>query len=252
MLNEERRQKIQEILTEKRRILVREVSRKFGISEVTIRKDLEILEKKGILTRVHGGAILNSASRQDLALTEKERIHSEEKSRIANFAESLIVPGDTIILDSGSTTTQLAHLLKYKKDITVITNAVNIATELAASDLTVILTGGMLRERSFSLVGPIAEESLRNITVDKLFLGVDGIDFRFGLTTPNIMEARVNKMMIKVAVQVIVLADSSKFGRRSVGVIDSLDSIDRIITDNKISDDDLARLSELGIDTITT
>jgi DeoR family transcriptional regulator of aga operon len=250
MLNEERRQKIQQILTEKKRILVGEVSEEFGTSQVTIRKDLEILEKRGILTRVHGGAILNSSSGQDLTLTEKERIHTNEKRRIAYLAESLISPGDTIILDSGSTTSQLAHLLKYKKGITVITNAVNIASELAASDLTVILTGGELREKSFSLVGPIAEDSLRSITADKLFLGVDGIDFEFGLTTPNILEARVNKMMIKVATQVILMADSSKFGRRSVGVIDSLDSIDRIVTDSKISKEYLERLSELGIDTL--
>jgi DeoR family transcriptional regulator of aga operon len=250
MLNEERRQKIQQIIAAKKRILVGEVSEEFGTSQVTIRKDLEILEKRGILTRVHGGAILNTSSGQDLALTEKERIHTNEKRRIAYLAESLISPGDTIILDSGSTTSQLAHLLKYKKGITVITNAVNIASELAASDLTVILTGGVLREKSFSLVGPIAEDSLRSITADKLFLGVDGIDFEFGLTTPNILEARVNKMMIKVAAQVILMADSTKFGRRSVGVIDSLDSIDRIVTDSKISKEYLQRLSELGIDTL--
>jgi DeoR family transcriptional regulator of aga operon len=251
MLNEERRQKIQQILSVKKRVLVGEVSQEFGTSQVTIRKDLEILEKRGILTRVHGGAILNSSASQDLALTEKERMHTNEKRRIAYLAESFISPGDTIILDSGSTTTQLAHLLKYKKGITLITNAVNIASELAASELTVILTGGMLRERSFSLVGPIAEDSLQSITADKLFLGVDGIDFEFGLTTPNILEARVNKMMIRAAAQVIVLADSSKFGRRSVGVIDSLDTIDRIVTDSNISKEYLQGLSELGIEIST-
>ncbi len=109
---------------------------------------------------------------RDLALIEKEHIHIAEKKRIAFMAESLISTGDILILDSGSTTTQLARLLKFKKDITVITNAVNIASELAASELTVMLTGGILREKSFSLVGPLAEESLKAVTADKLFLGV--------------------------------------------------------------------------------
>jgi DeoR family transcriptional regulator of aga operon len=247
MLNEERRQKIKEILTVKKRILVNEMSGEFNVSPVTIRKDLEILEKRGILTRVHGGAIINHSSVQDLALTEKERIHTNEKRRIAELAESLINPGDTIILDSGSTTTQLARLLKFKKDITVITNAVNIASELAASELTVILTGGILREKSFSLVGPIAEDSLRSITADILFLGVDGIDFKYGMTTPNFLEARVNKMMIQMAEQVIVLADSSKFGRRSTGVIDNLQQVDKIITDSNISPSDRQKLKALEI-----
>lgn len=247
MLNEERRQRIKEILTLKKRILVNEMSGEFNVSPVTIRKDLEILEKRGILTRVHGGAIINHSSVQDLALTEKERIHTNEKRRIAELAESLINPGDTIILDSGSTTTQLARLLKFKRDITVITNAVNIASELAASELTVILTGGILREKSFSLVGPIAEDSLRSVTADILFLGVDGIDFKYGMTTPNFLEARVNKIMIQVAEQVIVLADSSKFGRRSTGVIDNLQQVDKIITDSNISPSDRQKLKALEI-----
>lgn len=250
MLTEERRQKIKDILESKKRILVNEVSQEFNISPVTIRKDLHILEKRGVLTRVHGGAIINHSAVRDLALVEKEHIHIAEKKRIAFMAESLISSGDILILDSGSTTTQLARLLKFKKDLTVITNAVNIASELAASELTVMLTGGILREKSFSLVGPLAEESLKTITADKLFLGVDGIDFQYGLTTPNILEARVNSMMIKAAEEVILLADSSKFGRRSLGVIDSLDSIDRIITDRNISESDFKRLSEIGIEVL--
>lgn len=250
MLTEERRQKIKDILETKKRILVNEVSQEFAISSVTVRKDLQILEKRGILTRVHGGAIFNHSAVRDLALTEKEHLHLTEKKRIAFMAESMVSPGDTLILDSGSTTTQLARLLKFKKDLTIITNAVNIASELAASELTVVLTGGILREKSFSLVGPLAEEALKTIAADILFLGVDGVDFDYGLTTPNILEARVNKMMIRAASRVIVLADSSKFGQRSVGVIDSLDQIDQVITDDKISPDIVQHLSELGIETV--
>jgi DeoR family transcriptional regulator of aga operon len=155
-----------------------------------------------------------------------------------------------IILDSGSTTTQLARLLKLKKDLTVITNAVNIATELAAGEVSVILTGGILREKSFSLVGPMAEDSLRKITADKLFLGVDGIDFKFGLTTPNLQEAKVNRMMMDASEEVILLADSSKFGKRSIGVINEIRQINKLITDKNISMEDRRKLGDLGIEVL--
>ena len=251
MLNEERRYKIQELLAKKRRVLVNEIAKSFGISKVTIRKDLEILERRGILTRVHGGAILNQSSITDLALTEKERINPKLKERIAQKAETMIDTGDVIILDSGSTTTYIAKRIKYKKDFTIITNALNIASELAASEIELILVGGILREKSFSLVGPLADEGLRNLTADKLFLGVDGIHFDFGLTTPNMLEAKVNQLMIKAASKVILVADSSKFGRRSLGVISDISSVDVVITDNNAADQDIYRIKQMGIQVFT-
>jgi DeoR family transcriptional regulator of aga operon len=248
MLTEERRQKIQELLTEEKRLLVNEISEMFQVSSVTIRKDLEILEKRGVLSRVHGGAIRNHSSVMDLALREKEQIHTREKIRIAKKAAQFIDDKDVIIIDSGSTTTQLARLIKFKKNLTIITNAVNIATELASSEVSVILTGGILREKSFSLVGPMAEDSLKKITADKLFLGVDGIDFRFGLTTPNIQEAKVNRMMMESAGEVVLLADSSKFGRRSIGVINEVKAIHKLITDSNLNSENLKKLEALGIE----
>jgi len=251
MLNEERRRRIQEIISQKKRILVKEISNNFNISEVTIRKDLEILEKRGILTKVHGGAILNQSSIIDLALTEKERIYPREKDRIAQKAQEMINYGDVIILDSGSTTTQIARHIKFKKGIKVITNAINIASELAASEIELILTGGILREKSFSLVGPIAEDTLRKVTADKLFLGVDGVDFHFGLTTPNVLEAKVNELMVKAASEVILVSDSSKFGRRRMGVIDKITTVDKIITDKNIPQEVLNRLKAMDIEVFT-
>lgn len=250
MLNEERRQKIQEILSQRKRILVKEVSEAFNTSEVTIRKDLEALEKRGILSRVHGGAIVKEQSVPDLALTEKERIHPREKQRIAEAAARMIEPGDVIILDSGSTTTQIARLIKFKKGIKVITNAVNIASELAASGNEVILTGGFLRENSFSLVGPIAEDALRHMSADKFFLGVDGIHFDYGLTTPNLMEGRVNQFMLRIAHEVNLVADSSKFGKRSMSVIARVQDVHKIITDKNIREEDLAKLTKLGVEAL--
>ncbi|MCK4966639.1 DeoR/GlpR transcriptional regulator [bacterium] len=249
MLSEERRQKIQEILVQNKRILVKDIAKRFNISEVTIRKDLEVLEKRGLLNRVHGGAILTSGSLvMDLAITEKENINPLEKERIAQKAKQFIEIGDVIILDSGSTTTRIARQIKSEKGITVITNAVNIASELASTEVNVLLTGGNLREKSFSLVGPIAEDSLTKITAKKLFLGVDGIDFDYGLTTPNMLEAKVNRMMMRAAVETILVADSSKFGRKSLGIIASIKDVNKVITDNNINESDYKKLNDLGIE----
>ncbi len=250
MLSEERRNAILESLAQHHRILVAEMSRYLHTSHVTIRKDLEVLERRGLLHRVHGGAIAANPSVLDLALTEKERMHTREKERIARAAVKLIEEGDVIILDSGSTTMAIARLLKVRKGITIVTNAINIASELAVSDNEIILTGGTLREKSFSLVGPLSEASIARLTADKLFLGVDGITFDHGYTTPNLLEADINRLMLRAATQVIVTADASKFGRKSLGVIAELASAHKIITDDHIAAGDLQRLRDLGIEVI--
>jgi DeoR family transcriptional regulator, aga operon transcriptional repressor len=250
MLSEERRNKIQEILNQHNRILVTEMSALLATSSVTIRKDLAILEKRGLLKRVHGGAMLTNPSIIDLALTEKERLHAKQKDRIARAAEQLIRDGEVIILDSGSTTTAIARRLKSKKGITIITNAVNIAWELAAGENEVILIGGTVRRKSFSLVGPISEEAIARLAAGKLFLGVDGIHFDCGFTTPNLLEANINRLMLKSAAEIIVVADSSKFGKKSMGVIADISAAHKIITDDRIAEKDLQRLRSLGIDVI--
>lgn len=247
MMTEERRKRIRELLFQHKRLLVREVSQELNISEVTIRKDLMALEKAGVLQRVHGGAILKDSMVMDRALTEKASQSASEKERIAQRAVELVKPGDVIILDSGSTTTQIARKLQAIPDITVITNAVNIATELAASPVEVILTGGTMREKSFSLVGPLAEETLRHFTASIFFLAVDGIHFEYGLTTPNYLEARVNQVMLEISSQVVVVADATKFGKRSMGVIGKLESVDRLITDDRVTREDHDVLLERGI-----
>jgi DeoR family transcriptional regulator, aga operon transcriptional repressor len=250
MLNEERRNKIQDILAQHHRILVTEISAQLETSPVTIRKDLEILENRGLLRRVHGGAIAINPSVLDLALTEKERLRTNEKEKIAGAAIKLIEPGDVIILDSGSTTMAIARLLKARSGITIITNAVNIAWELAGSANEIILIGGTVREKSFSLVGPLSEEAIGRLTANKLFLGVDGISFEHGFTTPNVLEANINRLMVRAAGRVIVTADSSKFGRKSLGVIAELSAAHEIITDDQIAEGDLQRLRALGIEVI--
>jgi len=153
-----------------------------------------------------------------------------------------------LILDSGTTTTAIARSLRQFQNLTIITNAVNIAAELAGSAVEVILTGGTLRKNSFSLVGPIAEETLRRLSADILFLGVDGFDVNFGLSTPNLLEAKVNRVMVEVAKKTIAVCDSSKFGRRSLSLICPTSSLQEVITDRAVAKSDLRVLKQAGIE----
>jgi len=152
-----------------------------------------------------------------------------------------------IILDSGTTTTAIARACRHFKSLTIITNATNIAAELADTPVEVILTGGVLRQNSFSLVGPLAEESLRRLSADLLFLGVDGFDVRYGLTTPNLLEARVNRAMAESARRTVVVCDSSKFGKRSLSLILPTSAVHETITDRNISRTDLKALRKANI-----
>lgn len=249
MLSEERRREILELLRSEGRVLVRDLSKRFRTSLITIRKDLETLHHDGQLERTHGGALpLRTGALQDQTLQEKERLHRREKMRIASAAIRMIRHGQVIILDSGTTTTAIARGCRHLRGLTVITNATNIAAELAGSTVDVILTGGSLRRNSFSLVGPLAEESLRKLSADLLFLAVDGFDVNYGLTTPNQLEARVNRAMADAARRTVVVSDSSKFGRRSLSLIMPVSSVHETITDKGISRHDLKALRDAEIE----
>ena len=172
---------------------------------------------------------------------------ARKRQRIGEAAAALVNEGECVILDSGTTTTAVARALRGPGRLTVITNAVNIAAELPALPVEVILTGGILRENSFSLVGPLAEETLGRLSADIFFLAVDGFDVHYGPTTPNLLEAKVNGEMIKISRRTILVCDSSKFGRRSLSQIAGLSSIHHVITDNKIPKADLQDLADAGI-----
>jgi DeoR family transcriptional regulator, aga operon transcriptional repressor len=159
----------------------------------------------------------------------------------------MVREGQVVILDSGTTTTAIARAFREFENLTIITNAVNIAAELSGSSLEVILTGGTLRKNSFSLVGPIAEETLRRLNADILFLGVDGFDVHYGLSTPNLLEAKVNRAMMDIARVTVAVCDSSKFGRRSLSSIAPLSSVHHVITDRGIPKPDLLALKKTGI-----
>jgi DeoR family transcriptional regulator, aga operon transcriptional repressor len=248
MLNEERRRAILEITNREGRVVVKDLARRFSTSPVTIRSDLEILHSQGLVQRTHGGALpLQVGALLDPSLREKEKLHRAEKQQIAEAAAALVKEGESVVLDVGTTTTALARALRSFHNLTVITNAVNIAAELAGTSNELILTGGTLRENSFSLVGPLAEDSLRRLSADILFLAVDGFDVHFGLTTPNLQEANVNRVMMEIARETVVVCDSSKFGRRSLSLIAPPNAIHHTITDRQISKSDFKALKDSGI-----
>ena len=244
VFQEERLENILALLNKEGRLVTKELPAKFNTTSVTIRKDLIILEERGLLKRTHGGAMKTKKLFPGLALNEKEKINLEEKMRIVKKAAKMISQGDTIILDSGSTTSLLAKEIKHLQKITVITNATNIANELLNTDIEVILVGGSLIKETSTLVGPLADDMLRKLSADKLFIGVDGIDFEVGLTTPNINEAQTSRVMMEISGETIVVVDASKFGRRSLGVISKLKNVQTIITTKKLSHTETENLTK--------
>jgi DeoR family transcriptional regulator of aga operon len=251
MLIEERRQHILVLLQKNGRVLVDELSSSLGLSRITIRKDLDYLESKNLLQRTHGGALpVSQSALADPPVQEKKNLHHEEKIRIAKAAAGMVSEGQCIILDSGSTTTEIARALEGFGRLTIITNALNIAAELAQSNVEVILVGGSVRKNSLSAVGPLAEDMLEQMHADIAFLGVDGFDLQSGLTTPNVLEARVNRAMIRSAQRVVAVYDSSKFNRRSLALIVPVNQIHAVITDDNLPQHGIDAMREAGIEVV--
>lgn len=244
----ERRVIILQKLMENGHVDVNSLSKEFEVSEVTIRNDLAKLEEKKMLIRARGGAIKLERVGTDFHLSDKNKQHLEEKKRIGEKAASLIEDGDTIILDSGTTTIEITKHLSKFTNLTIITNALNVASELAEQkNINVIIPGGILKKNSFSLIGSFAEESFRNYFCDKLFLAVDGFSTTHGISTPNIEEAHLNRIMIEISKKVIVVADSSKFHKRSLALIAPVSRVDTVITDKGILPEDQKKLENQGV-----
>ena len=218
------------------------------VSAVTVRKDLKLLEEKGLLFRTHGGASLENPYIKDRSVNEKEQLFVAEKAAICAAAAQLIKPQESIIIASGTTMVALARALPPHLPLTVITSALNVGLELLQHpEIEVMQLGGYLRHSSSSVTGAHAEQVLAEITCSKLFLGVDGIDVDFGLTTTNTGEAHLNQRMMQTAQQTIVLADSSKFGKRGFGRICGVEQVRHIITDQGIAATDRKKIQDLGI-----
>jgi DeoR family transcriptional regulator of aga operon len=242
-----------EILDRQERVTVEELVQRFEVSAVTIRGDLDSLAQEGALVRSHGGALRHAETPEDVPLALKQTRRHGEKVRIARAAVRTVRDGETIILDSGSTTLEIARQLRSHEfeSLSVITNALNVAMELATlSRVRLIMTGGILRQMSHSLAGPPAEQVLDSLRADRLFLGVDGLDPDIGLMTPDVFEARLNAHMIRVSNEVVVVADSTKFQRRSLSVISGLDAVHKVITDSGAPPERVAELQALGVEVI--
>jgi len=253
LLAEQRRRKILDLLEQDGQITVRDLVERFSMSAVTVRADLDALCSAGSLVRSHGGAVKQLEPTQDYPLRVKASLHRTEKARIGQAAAALVQPGEVIILDSGTTTTEIARQLKTRAihGLTIITNAMNVISELVdAPGISVICIGGILRPVSQSFVGPQAEAMLGDLHADRLFLAVDGFDLESGPTTPDVLEAQLNSMMMTRAREITLVADSSKLGRRSVSRIGSLDQIHRLITDTKASEEFIRPLRARGIEVI--
>lgn len=238
LFTEERLARIAEMIAEGRRATVLELSQALQVSEATIRRDLRLLEQRGIVQRTHGGAIAPSNTGFEPTFLEKEVKAAVEKERIGRAAADLIRDGETVILDAGTTTAQIAKALQGRNGLTIVTNAINIALELTHSPgIEVYLTGGTLKGSTLALVGPAAEDFLRGFYADKVFLGVNGVDLRRGLTTPSLSEARVKRIMLESARERILVADNTKYGAVAFAAIAPLDMLDRVVSDSGLPDE---------------
>lgn len=245
----DRHTKILEKLETDGSVNVNELSEEFNVSQVTIRKDLKLLEDRNLLYRSHGKAIPSNPYITESHVNIKEKIQTKEKTKIAIAASNLLQPKDSIIIASGTSLTEFARHITNIDELTVLTASLNTALILSeVPNIDVIQLGGNVRKSSSSVIGPISEKMLTEFTFTKLFLGVDGIDLDYGLTTTNSMEASLNKEMIKAAQKIVILADSSKFGKKGFGRICGLQDIDQIITDKGIDESTKNRLLKLGVD----
>jgi DeoR family transcriptional regulator of aga operon len=240
-------------------LTVADAAEALGVSEATIRRDLDQLAKQQLVTRTRGGATAGHVS-YDLPLRYKTARHAPEKQRIGRAAAALVTPGSTVALNGGTTTSEVARALATRPDlqdgggptITVVTNAMNIANELAVRQhIKIVVTGGVTRGQSYELIGPLASLVLAELTLDWAVLGVDALDPRNGATAHHEGEASINHLMAARAEQVMIVADSSKLGQRAFARVCAVDEIGVVVTDRDARPDLLAAFTERGIRVVT-
>jgi DeoR/GlpR family transcriptional regulator of sugar metabolism len=251
MMAEERRTQILQIVRTEGRARVNELANRFSSSAVTIRNDLNELHQRGLVLRSHGGAVLPDTILRESPVHERLKTHAEEKRRIGAIAATLINDGETIILDSGTTTLEIARQIKNKQGLQVITNGVNIAAELLdAREVQTFIVGGTLRVDSASIVGRSTEEMFEQFSADKLFLSGAGCDPDFGVSGANLEETMVNRAMLRIAREIILVADASKFSKRSMVRIAPFSEIDMVISDTGLREEMQEKVRGLGCNLI--
>ena len=246
MRQSERLSRIVEQLSANGSVGVGELAAELGVSAATVRRDLGMLEEQRLLARTHGGAVAHSVL-FELPLRYRSARRQEEKARIARAAAERVPDGIAIGMTGGTTTTEAARALSDRRRLTVVTNSLNIAAELAVRpNLKLVVTGGVARPESYELVGPLAEASLSALYLDLVLVGVDGIEVSAGLTTHHEVEAHTNRALIARARQVVVLADSSKIGQVAFARICDLSAVDEVITDSGADGDAVGALRDAG------
>ncbi|MFD1020262.1 DeoR/GlpR family DNA-binding transcription regulator [Thalassobacillus hwangdonensis] len=235
MLQAERRSNIIQHLHEEGTILIEALASKYNVSPMTIRRDLAALEKEGKLVRSHGGAVLPESMEQEVPYQTKLSSYKQEKEAIAKKAVERIPQNGRVLLDSGTTNLEIAKLLKSRSDLTIITNDAKISMELLHSESQVISTGGELQKDVGAFIGPLVQELLRNIRVDVVFLGANAIDLHDGITTPSMEKAYIKKLMLDSARSKWIVADHSKFNKRSFAHVCNFSEVNGIITDDQIN-----------------
>lgn len=246
---EERRQAILADLARDGRVAVAELSRRFGVSEVTIRSDLQALAEQGLVVRTHGGAVPGRAGGQDLALASRQTRRVAEKERIGAAAAALIPEGAAVFLDSSSTSLVIARHLKQHRHSTILTNSLAVAQEmLDATGVKVVMSGGTLQPETASLIGADAGTWFSRFNIQLGFFGAHGISDPEGLTDVSLEQAEVKRPLVQMCRQVVAVVDSSKWGQVGVASFAELGDIQTVITDERAPEDDVARLRDHAID----
>ncbi len=248
MLAVERRNLILEKLQDEKKVVVSELSTFFGVSEETIRRDLDKLDKEGLATKSYGGAVLNENTSLDMPFNVRKKRNMKGKQMIAEIVSNLIQEGEHIIVDPSTTAVSIVKALKSRKRLTVITNSIEVLVELSdVSGWDVISTGGTLRENYLALVGPKATDVIKSFYADKVILSCKGIDMEKGITDANEMFSQVKQVMLRSASQKILVVDHTKFNKIAFSGICELSSIDMVVTDIRPSDEWMRYFEEKGI-----
>lgn len=249
LLREERRREISRLINENKKATVAELSRLFRVSESTIRRDLEELDEQGLVQRAHGGALVVEHAPPEPPIIQRMEERAEEKRRIGRAAADLVRDGDTIFIGSGTTTLEVARNLVDRDNLTVITNALNIASVFAGkSNVTVIVVGGLLRHSELSMLGHIAEQALKELNADRVIMGMRAVSIENGLTSDFLPEAMTDRAIIQAAPEVILAADHSKFGKVSIALVAPIASVSKIVTDAEAPLELISELRQLGIE----
>ena len=253
LLKMERQQLILETVRETRQITVDDLSQRFNVSEVTIRRDLREMDGQGVLRRAHGGAVAAISELPEPPVVQRMAETENCKACIGRSAARLVSEGDSVFIGSGSTTAHVARNLMNHQGLTVVTNALNVATELAAAvGVTVVVTGGVMRASELSLVGHITDQALREVRVDKVIMGMRAISLEAGLTNDYLPEVLTDRTIIEMAPELIVVADHSKFGKVASAYVANVDRMTTLVTDADADPETLTQLRKIGIRVIVT